>query len=463
MKSILSDLKNEHARAILRLGMPIMLGQLGVIVVGFVDNIMVGRYGTAELAASSFVNNFLNLAFILGMGFSYGLTPLVSGAVASANGRLKTLLQSSLVANLLVGIVLTLIMGLFLWRIEWLAPPTELLPMIRIYYIIHLVSIIPLMAFNTYKQFVDGVGLTQIGMKAVLLGNVINIILNWLLIFGHWGFPELGLTGAGIATLTARLFALAYMVIATTYHHKIKAIYTATYSERGQVDRLTLKRLFALGTPSGMQMGLESGSFSIAVIMVGWLGATELAAHQVVNTLSTLGFMVYYGLSAAVTIRVGHFYELRRPSEIKQTIRSGLTMHAVIAGTLMIALVAFRHLVGYAFTQDREVIRLVSMLCIPVCLYQVGDVLQILFSNALRGMQDVRFTAMAAFFCYTGMIVLVAYPLGFILNLGIMGIWFAFPVGLTTLGLLLLWRYRGVVRKLETTARVDDDLSPDSY
>lgn len=455
MGKFLAHLRDEHGRAILRLGMPIMMGQMGVIVVGFVDNIMVGRYGTAELAASSFVNNFLNLAFILGMGFSYGLTPLVSGAVASANGRLKTLLRSSLVANMLVGLLLTAVMGFFLWKVEYLAPPQELLSLIRPYYAIHLASIIPLMAFNTYKQFVDGLGLTRIGMHAVLLSNILNIGLNWLLIFGHLGLPEMGLMGAGVATLSARLFTLVYMMVAVARHRRIRALYVTTHSEVGGVDRGTMRRLFALGTPSGMQMGLESGSFSIAVIMVGWLGATELAAHQVVNTLSTLGFMVYYGLSAAVTIRVGHFHELRQPDKIRGTIRSALMMHGVIAGTLMIALFGFRHVVGYIFTEDEAVISLVARLCIPVCIYQVGDVLQILFSNALRGMQDVRFTAIAALFCYTGMITLVAYPLGFIFGFGVTGIWFAFPVGLTTLGLLLVWRYRKVMERLEHSVRAD--------
>lgn len=456
MNNILADLKSNHTKAILKLGLPIMLGQLGVIIVGFVDNIMVGQYGTAELAASSFVNNFLNLAFILGMGFSYGLTPLVSGAVASNNGQLKTLLKSSMVLNLAVGILLTIVMGFFLWKVEWLAPPTELLPLIRPYYIIHLVSIIPLMAFNTYKQFSDGLGLTRIGMQAVLLSNVVNIVLNWLLIFGSWGCPELGLIGAGIGTLSARLFTLIYMMMAVNRRKKVKALFESTNSLTGGVSRKTIKRLFEIGAPSGIQMGLESGSFSIAVIMVGWLGATALAAHQVINTMSTLGFMVYYGLSAAVTIRVGHFYELRMPDSIRKTIRSGLLMHGIIAGTLIVFLLTFRHVIGYAFTKDEAVISLVATLCIPVCLYQVGDVLQILFSNALRGMQDVRFTAWAAFFCYTGLIVLVAYPLGFIFNLGVVGIWFAFPIGLTTLGVLLLLRYRKVLKRLESNTQESD-------
>lgn len=460
MSRVFRDLKSEHATAIFRLGLPIILGQLGVIVVGFVDNIMVGQYGTAELAAASFVNNFLNLAFILGMGFSYGLTPLVSAAVASHNGQLKTLLKSSVVLNVLVGIVLTGVMGLFLWRVEWLAPPKELLHLIRPYYFIHLVSIIPLMVFNAYKQFVDGLGMTKVGMQAVLLSNVVNVILNWLLIFGSWGCPELGLIGAGIGTISARLFSLAYMVVAVSSRRSVHDVFVRTNSQVGRVDRGTMKRLFDLGAPSGMQMGLESGSFSVAVIMVGWIGATALAAHQVINTLSTLGFMVYYGLSAAVTIRVGHFYELKHTDAIRGTIRSGLAMHGVIALALMVFLFAFRSIIGYLFTQDEAVVSLVSALCIPVCLYQVGDVLQILFSNALRGMQDVRFTARAAFFCYIGMIVLVAYPLGFVFDFGVVGIWFAFPVGLTSLGVLLLMRYRRVLSKLESSTAPFD--RPDS-
>ena len=441
-------LTNDHAKAILKLGTPIMLGQMGVILVGFVDNIMVGHYGTAELAAASFVNNFINLAFILGMGFSYGLIPLVSGAYASKNGRLKTLLKSSIVANIVVGILLTLVMGFFYWKIEWLDQPRELLPLIRPYYLIHLVSIIPLMIFNAYKQFGDGVSQTTVSMKAILISNAVNILFNYLLIYGAFGFPELGLIGAGLATLLSRFVMLGILLWAVHRTKRFRTIFSESGSDTGRVEKAALSDLTRLGIPSGMQMGLESGSFSIAVIMIGWLGAVPLAAHQVVNTISTLGFMVYYGLSSAVAIRVGYFYELRKERAIENTVKSALALHFALALVLIVVLLIFRNQVGQIFTTDEAVLALVSQLIFILCIYQPGDVYQILYSNALRGLHDVKFTAWAALFSYAVMTVGAGYLFGIFLGYGVMGVWSGFPIGLTTLGLLLYLRYRYVLKKL---------------
>ena len=441
-------LTNDHARAILKLGTPIMLGQMGVILVGFVDNIMVGHYGTSELAAASFVNNFINIAFILGMGFSYGLIPLVSGAYASKSGRLKTLLKSSVFANVLVGILLTLVMGFFYWKIEWLDQPRELLPLIRPYYLIHLVSIIPLMVFNAYKQFGDGVSQTTVSMKAILISNAINILFNYLLIYGAFGFPELGLIGAGLSTLLSRFVMLGILLFAVHRTARFRGIFSESASEEGRIERGALSDLTRLGIPSGMQMGLESGSFSLAVVMIGWLGAIPLAAHQVVNTLSTLGFMVYYGLSGAVAIRVGYFYELGKKRAIENTVKSGLALHFALAAALIVLLLLFRTQIGRIFTTDAAVLALVSQLIFILCIYQPGDVFQILYSNALRGLHDVKFTAWAALFSYAVMTVGAGYLFGIVLGYGVMGVWIGFPLGLTSLGLLLYLRYRKVLTRL---------------
>lgn len=438
-------LTNRHARAIWKLGTPIMLGQMGVIMVGFVDNIMVGHYGTAELGAASFVNNFINIAFILGMGFSYGLTPLVAGSYAVGDGRLKSLLKSSIVANLVVGALLTAVMGFFLWRLEWLGQPDELTPLIVPYYTIQLLSILPMALFNAYKQLVDGVEQTRISMRAILFSNVVNVGLNYLLIYGKLGLPELGLMGAGIATFVARIVSLLILLYAVHGTKRFERIFEAAKSTSGSVSRAELKQLFGLGLPSGMQMGLESGAFSIAVIMIGWLGTVPLAAHQVANTLSTLGFMMYYGISSAVAIRVGHFFELKDREGIRMSVRSGLAIHALLAVNLVVLLLIFRHDVGRIFVSDEAVVALSAQLCVILCLYQPGDVLQILYSNALRGMRDVTFTALAALFSYAVMTVLMGYVLGIRLGLGVVGVWLGFPIGLTTLGLLLLGRYRYVM------------------
>lgn len=439
---------NPHTRYILKIGLPIMLGQMGVILVGFIDNIMVGWYGTPELGAASFVNNFLNLAFVFAMGFSYGLTPLVSGSYARANGKLHSLLKNSFVLNLLVGVILTLIMWICLINLHWFKQPSELIPLIKPYYTIQLVSIIPLIVFYGYKQFVDGVGSTKVSMSAILISNAINVLFNWLLIFGKFGLPELGLVGAGLGTLFSRLIMLGILIYEVHGTDRFRKIFHQNKSTQSQLNGAVIRKLTQIGLPSGVQMGLETGSFSIAVIMVGWIGTVELAAHQVVTTIGTLGFMMFYGMSAAVMIRVGHFYELKQPIEIQKVVQSGLKIQLGMVATLILFLITLRFQIPKIFSNDQEVIGLVSVLIFPLVAYQVSDMLQILFSNALRGMQDVKFTAWAAAFCYIFLTVTVAYIFGFVLKWGIIGVWSAFFVGFTTLASLLIYRYRRVLKSL---------------
>lgn len=440
-----------HTKEILKVGLPIMLGQLGVILVGFIDNIMVGHHSTMELGAASFVNNFMNLAFIFGLGFSYGLTPLISAAFAGRSDRLHLLLSNSLFANGLVGILLTIIMAIIGFNLHWLGQPSELTEHILPYYALQAGSIIIVMLFNAYKQYADGTDRATTAMKVMLISNAINVLLNYFLIFGKLGFPELGLIGAGLATLVARIFCLVAMVWLLARKGEGLQRYNPFDREYVKYNKQAFTHLFKLGAPVALQMGVEAASFSLAVIMVGWLGSIELAAHQIIAVISTLGFMVFYGLSSAVTIRMSRYYEVGDVAKMRATVTTGLTLQLLMAVSFVIVLLLTRHIIGYIFTQDEQLISIVATLCIPVMVYQFGDVLQILFANALRGLRDVTFTAVSAIICHVplalGLVYLFAFPLG----LGLIGVWMAFPVSLTTLGVLLYFRYRHVMHKLEHT------------
>ena len=443
-------LRSEHTKSILKLGIPIMVGQLGVIIVGFVDNIMVGNYGTHELAAASFVNGVINLAFVIALGYTYGLTPLVASSYAKGDGKLKTLLHSGTLANTIFGLLLTLIMAILLIRVKMLGQPEELIPLIKPYFFIQLVSIIPVIIFNGYKQFVDGVGRTKVSMSAIIISNTVNILFNYLLIFGKFGFPELGLLGAGISTLLARIVALLILLNKVHYTSSFSKVFEENRSTSGAIEKRILRKITHLGTPSAIQMGFEAGSFSIAVILVGWIGSVELAAHQIINTVGTLGFMMFYGMSAAVMIRIGYFYEARRTAEIRKIVHSGIILQVIMVVSLVITLILFRNHLGKIFTQDEEVLRITSILILPLATYQLFDMLQILFSNVLRGIQDVKFTARAAAFCYIVLTISVAYLFGFVFRWGVEGVWWSFPVGFSTLATLLILRYRKVLKKMES-------------
>jgi MATE efflux family protein len=428
----------EHYKETIRLGVPIMLGQLGIIIVGFADNIMVGHHSTDELAAASFVNNFFNLAFIFGMGFSYGLTPIIGGLFANKEyAKAGETLKNSLFINFIVGVLISICMLLLLLNIDLLKQPEELKPYIIPYYVLQLFSVIFAMLFNSFKQFSDGTTDTITPMWITLGANILNIIGNYFLIYGKCGVPELGLTGAGISTLASRILTLiAFCILfarCSRYKEYLKGF------KNGIVNRMNLSNLVRMGLPVGFQMGVETGSFSLSVIMMGWIGSIALAAHQVLGVITTLGFMVYYGIAAAVTIRVSSFKGWNDFTNIRRASFAGLHLIMVAALMVVLLIALFRDNMGYLITPEKEVVEMVALLAWSVILYQFGDGLQILFANALRGISDVKYMAYMAFACHFGLALPIGYFCGFLLGWGPIGIWCGFPISLTTLG-ILLWR-----------------------
>ena len=297
----------SHYKSLLKLGIPIVIGQLGMIVLGFADTLMIGHHSTEDLAAASFVNNMFNLVIIFATGFSYGLTPIVGSLFGKGEQKsVGRTLKNALWANGLMGLLLSILMGILYLNIHRLGQPEELLPLMRPYYMVLLVSLIFVMLFNAFKQFADGITDTKTPMWLLIGGNALNILGNWVLIYGHFGFPEMGLLGAGIATLTSRILMFAAFV-GIFLSAKRYLIYKEGFAE-GKLNRQDFKELNKLGWPVALQMGMETASFSLATIMVGWLGAIALAAHQVMLTIGQLGYMMYYGMAAAVAVRVSNFH-----------------------------------------------------------------------------------------------------------------------------------------------------------
>ena len=420
-----------------------MLGQLSTIMMGLADTLMVGHYGTKELAAAGFVNNTLSLLLVAGMGFSYGLTPVVGALFGE--GRLHDIagkLRNGLFACSVVGLLLTLLAGLILAGLPWLGQPEELLPLMRPYLLILLLSLLPQMLFNAYKQFSDGVQDTSMPMWIMVASNVFNLIGNWLLIFGHCGLPEMGLLGAGIATLLSRLLQLALM--AGAFHFtKRYDIYREDFP-KSMLTKADQRELHRLGWPVALQMGMEAASFSISATYAGWLGTNELAAHQVVITISHFFFMLYYGLSAAVAVRVSYYRGAGELEQTRKVAASGVHLCWFIALLQGIPLFLLRHKVGFLFTPSTEVAALVALIIIPFLIFQFGDALQSTYANALRGMARVKAMVWIAFVAYILISLPLGYIFGFVCGWGLLGIWLAFPFGLTTAGLLY---YREFVKR----------------
>lgn len=437
----------EHFRPLLRLGLPVIIGQVGLILVGFADNVMVSHHSLSELAAASFVNNFLNLVIIFGMGFSYGLTPLVAtNKEWGRSDQVSHYLGHSFLLNLLISLLIG--GGLFLLEgsLGAFNLSEELRPIALPYYRIQILGFMVVMLFNTFKQYTEGMGDTQIPMYITLAGNVLNIGLNYLLIYGKGGFPEWGLYGAGLSTLVSRVVMLIAIVAVTALLPRYRKILERVKSLHWSW-REGLVPLLRLGTPVALQMGMEAASFSVAVILVARISTAALAAHQIIATISTLGFMVYYGIGAATAIRSSTLLAQGERRETRYVASAGVYLCLFVAAVMMPLLVLCREPVVRLFNADLSVAEATYLALIPLCLYQIGDALQIVYANALRGISRVAVLAPAAALCHLIVAPTMAWLFGFGVGLEgngpqLMGVWFAFPVSLTLLGLILRYSFR---------------------
>lgn len=437
----------EHFRPLLRLGLPVIIGQVGLILVGFADNVMVSHHSLSELAAASFVNNFLNLVIIFGMGFSYGLTPLVAtNKEWGRSDQVAHYLGHSFLLNLLISLLIG--GGLFLLEgsLGAFNLSEELRPIALPYYRIQILGFMVVMLFNTFKQYTEGMGDTQIPMYITLAGNVLNIGLNYLLIYGKGGFPEWGLYGAGLSTLVSRVVMLIAIVAVTALLPRYRKILERVKGLHWSW-REGLVPLLRLGTPVALQMGMEAASFSVAVILVARISTAALAAHQIIATISTLGFMVYYGIGAATAIRSSTLLAQGERRETRYVASAGVYLCLFVAAVMMPLLVLCREPVVRLFNADLSVAEATYLALIPLCLYQIGDALQIVYANALRGISRVAMLAPAAALCHLIVAPSMAWLFGFGVGLEgngpqLMGVWFAFPVSLTLLGLILRYSFR---------------------
>lgn len=436
----------EHYRETARVGVPIVLGQLGVVAVGLADNIMVGRFATDHLAAASFVNSVFNIPIFFGLGFSYGLTPLVGQSFGRGDReRVGGLLRNSLLANLLVGVLLSVAMAVVYANLGRMGQPEELLPLIRPYFLLQLASLVFVMLFNGFKQFADGITDTTTSMWIMLSANVLNIVGNAILIYGLCGAPALGVTGAGVSTLASRVFMVAAFVWVFAWRRAYRP-YRSGY-RRTPYNRRDFATLNRMGWLVGLQMGQETALFSLSGVMVGWLGTAALAAHQVVASISTLGYTVYYGVGSAVSVRVSNYFGRGELREVRRATMAGVHLLAVLAAGVSAVFLLSRHDIGSVYTSSAEVTAIVSSLMVILVFYQFGDALQIIYANVLRGMSDVGSMAVISFVGYFLVALPASYVCGFVLDWGIEGIWTGYPVGLTLTGAMLCVRYYWFLRR----------------
>lgn len=476
---------SSHIKAISLLGLPIVVGQLGVIVQGMADTIMVGQYGTPELSASALVNNIYNFIIFFLLGISYATTPITGAAFGQGDDEsVSRSLKDSLIVNLSFSAILVFLLTVLYFNLDILGQPEKLMPLVRPYYLIIMLSLPFLAGFNALKQFVEAVGETNIPMHVMLVSNAINIALNAILIYGMMGLPEWGLFGAGLATFIARVFLFVTMLV-VVFRGKRFRVWTEKLkgeNAKGKTDSLTAHRsncppetgptrseetegvdnpltphrsslsgsfrMARIGLPIAVQLCLESASFNIAGMFMGWIGDIPLAAHQVICTISTLVFMIQYGIGAAAAIRVSQFRGRGEWTEVRHATYSAWGLSATFSFLMVGGICLFREPITSIFTSDLRVQTLCYSLLPAFVLYQFGDCTQIIFSNSLRALEAVGRMLLYAIIAYLLVSIPMSYLLGIHLGFGAEGVWYGIPFGLTTAGLLFIYEFRRKTKHL---------------
>lgn len=440
MRSLRKYYYPKEYKALFKLGWPITLGQIGLTFQNLADNVMVGRHSTQDLAAAGFVNNMFLLALLLTIGFSLGAVSQIGALYSQGKKRrIVEVLKSSVIANFAQGMLMVVALAGLYFVLPFMGQPEELLPLMRPYLVIQICSLPFMVLSSAFKQFTDSINDTAVAMAIMLIGNVWNIVGNWLLIFGHCGFPEMGIEGAAWATASSRVVILILTVAVFFLRPKYREYVVLWRRYRASLkDVLLLNRL---GWPIAVQMGLEAASFTLVAIFLGWMGTNVLAANQVMASMTNLIFMFYIGVSSAVTIRVSNYNGLHDMQGVRHAAFAGWQL--ILAMGIVLSIIAFsvRHQLAGIFGGNEEVAAIVAVLAYPLVLYQLGDGIQVTFANALRGLGDVTKPIKYSFFAYIVISLPFSYFMGVVLDWGAFGIWMGYPFGLSTAAVLYLRRF----------------------
>ncbi|MGL5562371.1 MAG: MATE family efflux transporter [Tannerellaceae bacterium] len=431
----------------LKIAVPIMLSQLGQGVVVLFDNIMVGQLGTNELAAVSFANSIVVLALVFITGVSFGATPLIGQSYAMKQFRkVGEFLQNSTLFITILGLALVALFLVLTCFMDRMGQTPEVSSLALDYTRIVILSLIPFLFFCILKQFMEGVGNTRIAMNITIIANVINIVFNYLLIYGKFGFPFMGVAGAGVATLISRiLMPILFMMAIWRNTHFKRYFY---FFSMKRFNKQSVSELVRIGFPIGGQMLIEVSAFAFSSIMMGWMGAVALASHQIALNISHLTFMAVVGIASATTIRVSHQLGERNPIGLRKAGIASLHLGLLTNFITAVVLILCRKYIAMAFSEDPQVIELASMLIILAGIFQFSDGLQVVSLGALRGLHDVKKPMYYAFISYLVINLPVGYLLAFKLGFGPAGIWCGFIFGLSVAAVLYLRRFNHFSNRL---------------
>ena len=448
-----------------KLAAPVMLGMLGHTFVSFVDNIMVGQLGTAELAAVSLGNSFMFIAMSLGIGFSTAITPLIAEADSSNNFKqAKSTFKHGLFLCTVIGVLMFLLVFFSKPLMYLMKQPVEVVELAIPYLNLVAFSLIPMIVFQAFKQFSDGLSMTKYPMYATILANVLNVVLNYLLIFGKFGFPEMGIVGAAYGTLLSRVVMVIHLRwMLTKKEHSKKLV---TNIKLFVLDKLMLRKIINLGAPSAMQMFFEVAIFTAAIWLSGLLGKNPQAANQIALNLSSMTFMVAMGLSVASMIRVGNQKGLQNYKELRRIAFSIFLLGIILATVFATIFYLFHKSLPNLYVDlsdadnyadNMEVMKIAANLLIAAAIFQISDSIQVMVLGALRGLQDVKVPTIITFISYWVVGFPISYFFGSEEMYGSFGIWLGLLAGLTTASILLFIRFNRLTLKLIKTNPIIGD------
>ncbi len=439
----------------IKLAYPVILGMLGHTLISIVDNIMVGNLGSTELAAVSLGGSFVFIGMSLGIGFSTAITPLVSMADAEKDDKkIRSVFHHGLLSCVILGVIIFTLIVLAKPVMYIMHQPKEVIDLASPYIDWVAFSLIPVIIFQGYKQFADGLSRTKYSMYAIFMANIVHIIINYMLIYGVWIFPKLGIIGAALGTVISRILMVVFMHYIMKNNAQLNP-YFMNFSFR-EIKKTMLKKIASLGIPSAMQMLFEVALFTAAIWLCGSIGKTSQAANQIALTLATTTFMFAMGLSVAATIRVGNNKGLMDYKNLIIVARSVFLLAIIVETIFGILFVILHNFLPHLFlnmenvnqvVENKEVIIIASKLLLVAAVFQISDGIQVVVLGALRGLQDVKVPMYITFVAYW----VVGFPISFFLGkyteLKAVGVWIGLLAGLSTAALFLYLRFHKLTKQ----------------
>lgn len=445
MLPVNKSLKNNHLTETITLSIPLVMTQIGHIITGMVDNIFLGKLGKTEQAAGILSNNLFVILLVFSIGMSYVLTPAVTDAHVNQNEKEKaSLFKNSLFINMVVAVLLFIILFFSSPLLAYMQQPQDVVVLAIPFFDVLIFSMIPVALFFVCKQYTEGLSNTIAAMYISVIGNIINIILNYLLIYGYCGLPELGYMGSCWATFISRMVMGIGFLIFVFKHKSINSF--AIYFKEAKINAQHFWPLFKDGLASALQFTFEVAAFAIAGLLAGVFGKEQIDAHGIALSMAAFTYMFASGIGSATTIRVGNYYAKHDLANLKLAIKTSYKAVIVTMGLMAILFICFNTILPKVFSNDSEIILIASKLLLFAALFQLFDGTQVVAIGILRGLEDYKYPTYIAFIGYWIIALPLCYLFGFWLNYTVYGVWLALSIGLGFVAIALSFRIRNLIR-----------------